>query len=99
VAWCELVGVAFLVRDLMSLARYRGSRKGWAAQLRRWKARVWTWWSAIPAVAWWRRPLHRPPQVVHARAGIATGSMNVGDATVSTGAATLTTRPGQSLKD
>jgi hypothetical protein len=25
--WCELVGVAFLVRDLMSLARYREKPK------------------------------------------------------------------------
>jgi hypothetical protein len=27
--WCGLIGVAFLVRDLMSLARYRDKPKEW----------------------------------------------------------------------
>jgi hypothetical protein len=98
-SWCELVGVAFLVRDLMSLARFREKPKEWSAQFRQWATRVRAWWMKTQVMAWWRRLLRRPPQVVRAKAGIATGSMIAGDATVSTGSATLTAEPGQSLKD
>jgi hypothetical protein len=38
--WCELVGVAFLVRDLMSLARFREKPKEWATRLKQWATRV-----------------------------------------------------------
>ena len=37
---CELAGVAFLVRDLMSLARYRDKPREWAAWLKAWSART-----------------------------------------------------------
>jgi predicted cobalt transporter CbtA len=50
-SWCELVGVAFLVRDLMSLARYREKPKRWAAQLKQWAAQVRAWWAATPVMA------------------------------------------------
>jgi hypothetical protein len=60
-AWCELVGVAFLVRDLMSLARFREKPKEWAARFRRWAARVRAWWAATPVMAWWRRLRRQHP--------------------------------------
>jgi hypothetical protein len=97
--WCELVGVAFLVRDLMSLARYREKPKQWAAQLKQWAAQVRAWWAATPVMAWWRGLLGRPHQKVFAEAGTAFATMTASGATVSTGTATLTSRPGQSLKD
>jgi hypothetical protein len=96
--WCELVGIAFLVRDLMSLARYREKPKEWAAGLKKVAAQVKAWWVKTPMVGWWRRLRGRSHQVVFAEAGIASGSMVAGDATVSTGAATLATGSGQSLE-
>ena len=83
--WCELVGVGFLVRDLMSLARYRGKRKEWAALFREWTTRFRAWWVATPVMAWWRRLLGRPHPVVFVDAGAASMTMAAGDATVSTG--------------
>jgi hypothetical protein len=50
--WCELVGVVFLVRDLMSLARFREKPKQWAAQYKAMVARVRAWWAATPVMGW-----------------------------------------------
>lgn len=97
--WCELVGVWFVARDLMSLARYREKPKEWAAQLKEWTARVRAWWVATPVMAWWRRLLGRPHQVVFADAGTASVTLTASDATTSQGMATLTLWPGQSLED
>jgi hypothetical protein len=97
--WCELVGVAFLVRDLMSLARFREKHKEWAAQLKQWSAQLRAWWAATPVMGWWRRLLGRPRQVVFADAGVASVTLIASGATVSTGMGTLTARPGQSLQD
>lgn len=97
--WCELIGVAFLVRDLMSLARYREKPREWAAQLKEWAVGFRAWWVATPVMAWWRQLLGRQHQVTFAEAGTATVGMTASGATVSTGRATLTTRSGQSLED
>jgi hypothetical protein len=97
--WCELVGVWFVARDLMSLARYREKPKEWAAQLKEWVARVGAWWSATPVMAWWRRLLGRPRQVVFADAGTASATLTVHDATTSQETANLTLWPDQSLED
>jgi hypothetical protein len=97
--WCELVGVWFVARDLMSLARYREKPKEWAAQLKEWTARVRAWWVATPVMAWWRRLLGRPHQKVFADAGTASVTLTVHDATTSQGVTTLTLWPGQSLED
>jgi hypothetical protein len=96
--WCELVGVAFLVRDLMSLARYREKPKEWAVRLKKVAAQVRAWWVTTPMMGWWRRLRGRPHQVVFAEAGIASASMVAGDATVSTGTASLGTGSSQSLE-
>jgi hypothetical protein len=97
--WCELVGVAFLVRDLMSLARYREKPKEWAAQLKQWAAQFRAWWGLTRLMAWWRRLLGRPRAVTFVEAGTAHGSLSAHGVTASTGRATLTARPGQSLKE
>jgi hypothetical protein len=97
--WCELVGVWFVARDLMSLAHYREKRKEWVAEVKEWVARVRAWWVATPVMVWWRRLLGRPHQVVFADAGAASATLTVNDATTSTGMATLTLWPGQSLED
>jgi hypothetical protein len=85
--WCELVGVGFLVRDLMSLARYRGKTKEWADRFKESAARFRAWWVATPVMAWWRRLLRRPRNVGLAGAGVAGGTGVAGNATVSTGMA------------
>jgi hypothetical protein len=97
--WCELVGVAFLVRDLMSLARYREKPKQWAAQFKQWAAQVRAWWAAASVMAWWRRLLRLPGPSVTVHVDSVHTPMTASDATVSTGMATLTAQPGQSLKD
>jgi hypothetical protein len=96
---CELVGVAFLVRDLMSLARYRGKPKQWAARFKQQAAHVRAWWAATPVMAWWRRLLRLPGPSVTIHVGSVQTPMTASDATVSTGTARLTAQPGQSLKD
>ena len=98
--WCELVGVAFLVRDLMSLARYREKPKEWAARLKKMAAQVRAWWVTTPMMGWWRRLRGRPHQVVFAHAGIASGSVVAGNATVATGMrGPFSPQPGQSVED
>ena len=97
-AWCELVGVAFLVRDLMSLARFREKPKEWAARFRRWAARVRAWWAATPVMAWWRR-LRRHHPVTFVETGTATATLTAHGVTQSQGTGTLTLRSGQSLQD
>jgi hypothetical protein len=62
--WCELVGVLFLVRDLMSVARYREKPKEWAARFK-------TGW--VRAVAKVRRLMGLPARPVQAHAGAALG--------------------------
>jgi hypothetical protein len=69
--WCELVGVAFLVRDLMSLARFREKPKEWAARFR-------SGWAAT--IAWARRMLRLPEQKVLRDAGAAADMMLTGRA-------------------
>jgi len=88
--WCELVGVGFVARDLMSLARYRKKPKEWTAQVKELAAQV---------MAWWRRLLGRPHQKVFADAGTPSATLNAHDATSSQGTATLILWPGQSLED
>jgi hypothetical protein len=85
--WCELVGVGFLVRDLMSLAHYRGKTKEWATRFKEWAARFKAWWDATPVTAWLRRLLGRPGSSVTAGAGAANVTMTASGATVSTGMA------------
>jgi hypothetical protein len=97
--WCELVGVAFLVRDLMSLARFREKPKEWATRLKQWATRVRAWWAASPVMAWWRDLLGLPHPKVFTDAGAASTTMTAHDATVSTGRAALTARAGQSLQN
>ncbi len=96
--WCELVGVGFVARDLMSLARYRDKPKEWAARVKKRVARVRAWWVATPVMAWWRL-LGHPHQKVFADAGTASATLNVHDATTSQGMTTLSLWPGQSLED
>jgi hypothetical protein len=88
--WCELIGVWFVARDLMSLARYQEKREEWAARFKEWTARVRAWWVATPVMAWWRRLLGRPNQVAFADAGTASETLTVHDATTSQGTSTLT---------
>jgi len=95
--WCELVGVAFLIRDLMSLARFREKPKEWAARFKQRAAKVRAWWAATPIMAWWRR-LRRRHQVTFVDAGTATETLTVHGVTQSTGTATLTLS-GQSLQE
>jgi hypothetical protein len=97
--WCELVGVAFLVRDLMSLARFREKPKEWAARIKQWKGRVRAWWAATPVMGWWRRLLGRQQPGTVAGAGTANVSLTAHGVTQSSGMGTLTLRSGQSLQD
>jgi hypothetical protein len=92
--WCELVGFAFLVRDLMSLARFREKPEEWAARIEQWAARVRAWWAATPVMGWWRQP-----PATFANAGTATVGITAHSATASTGMGTLTLGRGQSLQD
>jgi hypothetical protein len=66
--WCELIGVGFLVRDLMSLAHYRGIWERVAAYVVSWRA---------AAVARVRRLFRRPGQQIVRQVGSAVG---IGDA-------------------
>jgi hypothetical protein len=66
--WCELIGVGFLVRDLMSLAHYRGIWERVAAYVVSWRAAV---------VARMRRLFRRPGQQIVRQVGSAVG---IGDA-------------------
>jgi hypothetical protein len=84
--WCELVGVGFLVRDLMSLARYRGKTKKWAARFKEWAARLRAW-IAIPLVTWLRQLLRLPGPSVTVHAHSVHTPMTASDATVSRGTA------------
>jgi hypothetical protein len=98
--WCELVGVAFLVRDLMSLARYRDKPKEWASRLHRWVARVKAWWAATRMVAWWRRLRGRKPPATFAHAGVATGTATAYGVTAARGMrGPFRPQPGQSVED
>jgi hypothetical protein len=97
--WCELVGVAFLVRDLMSLARFREKPKEWAARVKQWKGRVRAWWAATLVMGWWRRLLGRQQPGTVAGAGTANVSLTGLGVTQSSGMGTLTLRSGQSLQD
>jgi hypothetical protein len=97
--WCELVGVAFLVRDLMSLARFREKPKQWAAQLKQWSARLRAWWAATPVMGWWRDLLGLPHPKVFADAGTASVTLTAHGVTQSSGMGTLTLRSGQSLEE
>jgi hypothetical protein len=96
---CELVGVWFVVRDLMSLARYREKPKEWAARVKKRVARVRAWWLTTPVMTWWRRLLGCPHQKVFIDAGTASATLTAHDATTSQGMATLTLWPGQSLEE
>jgi hypothetical protein len=97
--WCELVGVWFVARDLMSLARYREKPKEWAAQVKEWTARVRAWWVATPVMAWWWRLLGRPQQVTFLDVDSVSMGHTASGVTLSTGTGTLTAQPGQSLED
>ena len=97
--WCELVGVWFVARDLMSLARYREKRKEWVAQVKDWVARVRAWWGATPVMAWFRRLLRLPGPSVTLHVDSVHTPMTASDVTLSTGMAALTSRSGQSLED
>ena len=97
--WCELVGVAFLVRDLMSLARFREKPKEWAARVKQWKGRVRAWWAATPVMGWWRWLLGRQRHVTFVEAGTANATLTGLGVTQSSGMGTLTLRSGQSLQD
>src|SRR5215211_8273196 len=98
--WCELVGVAFLVRDLMSLARYRGKLQESTAWLKARLAKV-----AARATAWWQRLRQwlrrRPSPAVEATTIAAKVTIGAHDAMGSTGRMPrpFTPRPGQSLED
>jgi hypothetical protein len=98
-AWCELVGVAFLVRDLMSLARFREKPKEWSARVKQWSARVRAWWAATPVMSWWRRLLGRQQPETIAKAGTANVSLTVHGVTHSQGTGTLTLGYDQSLQE
>ena len=97
--WCELVGVAFLIRDLMSLARYREKPKEWATRFKQRAARGRAWWAATPVMAWWRRLLGRPHQVTVLDVHSVSQGQTVSGVTLSMGTGTLTAQPGQSLED
>jgi hypothetical protein len=97
--WCELVGFAFLVRDLMSLARFREKPEEWAARIEQWAARVRAWWAATPVMGWWRRLLGRQHEATFAKAGTANVTLTGLGVTQSSGMGTLTLRSGQSLQD
>jgi hypothetical protein len=97
--WCELVGVVFLVRDLMSLVRFREKPKEWSARVKQWSARVRAWWAATPVMSWWRRLLGRQQPETIAKAGTANVSLAVHGVTQSQGTGKLTLRSGQSLQD
>jgi hypothetical protein len=97
---CELVGVAFLVRDLMSLARYREKPKEWASWLKGWAAEARAWWAGTRVVAWWRRVRGRPPPATFAHAGAATARGSAHIAGVATGIrGPFSPQPGQSVED
>jgi DNA repair exonuclease SbcCD ATPase subunit len=96
--WCELVGVVFLVRDLMSLARFREKPKEWAAWIKQWKGGVTDWWAGTPIMGWWRRLLGRQRHATFVEAGTATVTLTAHDVTQSSGMGTLTLS-GQSLQD
>jgi hypothetical protein len=88
---CELVGVGFVARDLMALARYRGKLAELAARLQAWRLSV---------VATVRRLLRRPRRQVR-HVGLA-GEISVASR-VSASATGMrgpfTPRPGESLED
>jgi hypothetical protein len=73
--WCELVGVGFLVRDLMSLAHYRGIWGRVAAWLRTWRA---------SSVAWLRRLFGSPAHQIVRQIGSAVGIGSALNASVRT---------------
>jgi hypothetical protein len=98
-AWCELVGVAFLVRDLMSLARFREKPKEWAARIKQWKGLAKAWWAATPVMGWWRRLLGRQRPVTFVEAGTATVTLTAHGVTQSSGTGTLTLGYDQSLQE
>jgi hypothetical protein len=85
-SWCELVGVAFLVRDLTSLARFPEKPKEWAARFKRRAAQFRAWWGSTRLMAWWRRLMGRPRPVTFVEAGTAHGSLSARSVTASTGA-------------
>jgi hypothetical protein len=99
--WCELVGVWFVARDLMSLARYRDKPKEWAGRLKAWWAKaaaaVTTLWRRL--WLWLRR--QRPAPSVGASAGAAGATASSGNVTVTTSGmrGPFTPRPGQSLEE
>jgi hypothetical protein len=97
--WCELVGVVFLVRDLMSVARFREKPEEWAAWVKQWKGRVRAWWAATPLMSWWLRLLGRQQPGTVAGAGTANVSLTALGVTQSSGMGTLTLQSGQSLQD
>jgi hypothetical protein len=104
--WCELVGVAFLVRDLMSMARFLEPRVVWAARYTQWAAHVRAWWVATPVMGWWRRLLRwllrrRSGPAVEATAITATVTASANDAMARAGRmpGPFTLRPGQRLED
>lgn len=96
--WCELAGIWFVARDLMSLAHYREKPKEWAAQIRQWAAQFRAWWGSTRLMAWWQRLLGRPRPVTFVEAGTAHGSLSAHGVTRSGGRATLGARPDLSLK-
>lgn len=73
--WCELVGVGFLVRDLMSLAHYRGIWGRVAAWLRTWRT---------AAVAWVQRLFGPPAHQIVREVGSAVGIGSAFNASVRT---------------
>jgi hypothetical protein len=85
----EVVGVGFVARDLISLARFRGKLTDLAAWFR---AR----WAAIATRV--RRLLRRPGPSVVAHAGAATASVSAFDATARGIRGPFVPQPGQSLQ-
>jgi hypothetical protein len=87
---CELIGVGFVTRDLMALARYRGILRQLAGRFHAWRRK---------ALAAARRLLRRPGRsvTVHAQAASAVGI--TGNVTVRAFPGPFEGRAGQSLED
>jgi hypothetical protein len=97
--WCELVGVCFVARDLMSLARFREKPKEWAAQLRQSAAQLRAWWGSTRLMAWLRRLLRLPGPPVTLHVDDVHTPLTASGVTLSSGRAELTAQPLQSLED